>query len=132
MKYTDKNSLAISFPIATGKNFPIGAAVALTATGVIDTPPNDQSVIGIVASIDTENRTAVVSTNFRNVVKGRAGSAITAGSFVREVYASTASNGVPTYTPATSGVYAIGIALQSAAANADVEVAIFNSVVRLP
>ncbi|GAB4493372.1 MAG: hypothetical protein OHK0045_22740 [Raineya sp.] len=124
MQYSDK-SLSLSFPVATGKSFPIGASVALTATGVVDTPSSHEVSIGVVTAIDTDRNRVTIATHLLNVVKGRAKTNINAGVLVKEVFADTATNGVPTFTNAAANDYAVGVALGTATANAEIEIGIF-------
>lgn len=123
MSYSSKN-LSISFNRASGKEFPVGASVALTSAGVLDTPTTHELTIGIVASNHEDFGRTTVDTIFTQTVTGTAKVNTNAGVLVKEVWADTATNGKPTYTPATAGDYAIGIALKTASANNEIEIGI--------
>ncbi|MCU0439353.1 MAG: hypothetical protein MUC49_15780 [Raineya sp.] len=123
MAYSSKN-LSISFNRATGKEFPVGASVALTSAGVLDTPTTHELTIGIVASNHEDFGRTTVDTIFTNTVKGIAKVNTNAGVLVKEVFTDSVTNNKPTYTLAAQGNYAIGIALTTATAGNEIEIGI--------
>lgn len=125
-----EDSLARSFQLATGKNFPIGASVAINNLGQADTPTTQENVVGLVTAIDPDNRRVTVATYFLNVVKAKASAIIAVGTLVKENYALTATNNVPTYLPAAANDYACGLALSGAAINGDLEVGLYKTPLR--
>lgn len=125
-----EDSLARSFPLATGKTFPIGASVIINSLGQADTPTTQENVVGFVTAIDPDNRRVTVATYFLNAVKAKASAAIVVGTLVKENYALTATNGIPTYLPAVANDYACGLALGSAAINGDLEVGLYETPLR--
>lgn len=122
-----EDSLALSFALATGKTFPIGASVIINSLGQADTPTTHENVVGFVTAIDPDNKRVTVATHFLNVVKAKASAAITVGTLVKENYTATVTNGVPTYLPAVSGDYACGLALGGAAINGDLQVGLYKT-----
>lgn len=129
MKYSDK-SLSISFPLATGKTFPVGASVALNAAGSVDTPSSHLNNVGIVTAIDNDLKRVTVATPFCNVVKGIAQANLSAGTLVKENFSLTQSNGVVTFQASAANDYVVGMALTTATAGAEVEIGLFLAPVR--
>lgn len=125
-----ENSLARSFPLATGKTFPVGASVIINTLGQADTPTTHENAVGFVTAIDPDNRRVTVATHFTNVVKAKASAAIVIGTLVKEVFAATITNNIPTYAPAVANDYACGLALGSAAINGDLEVGLYEMPLR--
>ncbi len=121
-----EDSLALSFPLATGKTFPVGASVIINSLGEADTPTSHENTVGFVTAIDPDSKRVTVATHFVNVVKAKASAAITIGTLVKESYAATVTNGIPTYAPATSNDYACGLALGSAGVNGDLQVGLYE------